>query len=386
MAEVRIFAGESVTEGNPHKVADLLADSVLDAILTKDRFARVSCKVLVSTGLVIVAGEVTTDAWVDIGTIVRQKLADIGYDLPGLGFEASSCAVMNLLREQSEEIGLAVDRRGAGDQCTVVGYASDEGRGLAGEYHLMPVPVILAHRLARQLTVARTSGRLAWLRPDGKIGVCVRYDQAKPIAIHATVVSAQHEPGVAQDEVQVRLRTEVVDPILGDTGLLQKDTIVAINPAGPFTVGGPHADAGFTGLKVSVDAYGTVARQMDACLSGKDPTKPGRSGSYMARYVAKNLVAAGLAERCEIRLSYVIGQEQPVSVEVDTFGTGDGPDDRLSGLVREAFDLSIPGIVEGFILRRPLYAPLACFGHFGRDDLDLPWEAVDAAERLSAKA
>lgn len=386
MAQARVFSGESVTEGNPHKVADLLADSVLDAILAKDRFARVSCKVLVSTGLVIVAGEVTTDAWVDIGSIVRQKLTDIGYVKPELGLDASSCAVMNLLREQSEEIGLAVDRRGAGDQCTVVGYATDEGKHLAGDYHMMPVPVVLAHRLAKELTKARTSGRLAWLRPDGKVGVCVRYEQGRPVGIHATVLSAQHAPDIGQDEVHSRLRTELIEPILTETGLLEDDTHIAINPAGPFTVGGPHADAGFTGLKVSVDAYGSIARQMDACLSGKDPTKPGRSGSYMARYVAKNLVAAGLAERCEVRLSYVIGQEQPMSVEIDSFGTGARPDDELAALARGEIDLSIPGIVEGFILRRPLYTPLACFGHFGRDDLDLPWEAVDSAERLAAKA
>ncbi len=386
MEEQTIFAAESVTEGNPHKVADVLADSVLDAILAKDRFARVSCKVLVSTGLVIVAGEVTTDAWVDIGSIVRQKLTDIGYTDPQLGFDASSCAVMNLLREQSEEIGLAVDRRGAGDQCTVVGYATDEGQELSGDYHFMPVPVVLAHRLARELTAARTSKRLKWLRPDGKVGVCVRYEQGLPVGIHAAILSAQHRPDVDQQEVHDRLRADVLEPVLGETGLLGDDTTMAINPAGPFTVGGPHADAGFTGLKVSVDAYGAVARQMDACLSGKDPTKPGRSGSYMARYVAKNLVAAGLAKRCEVRLSYVIGHEQPVSLEVDTFGTGTRPDSALAGLARESFDLSIPGIVEGFILRRPLYAPLACFGHFGRGDLELPWEAVDAAERLAAKA
>lgn len=386
MAEPRVFAAESVTEGNPHKVADQLADAVLDAILIKDRFARVSCKVLVSTGLVMVAGEVTTDAWVDIGTIVRGELQAIGYDEPGLGFDASSCAVMNLLREQSEEIGLAVDRRGAGDQCTVVGYATNEGDGLGGgDTQLMPVPVVLAHRLAQGLDEARRTGRLAWLQPDGKVGVCLEYDQGRPVRLHGAALSAQHRAEIDIDHVRKELREQVVEPVLGPTGLLTEESRVEINPAGPFTLGGPHADAGFTGLKVSVDAYGTIARQMDACLSGKDPTKPGRSGTYMARHVAKNIVAAGLADRCEVRLSYVIGQEQPLSVELDTFGTGKAPQDKLQGSIRDEFDMSIPGIVEAFILRRPIYRPLARYGHFGRTDLDLPWEDTAPSQRLTGK-
>ncbi len=382
MPDKTVFTAESVTDGNPHKVADGLADAVLDAVLAKDRFARVSCKVMVTTGLVVVAGEVTTDAWVDIGSIVRERLTAFGYAEPGLGFDANSLAVMNLLQEQSEEVGLAVDRRGAGDQCTVVGYATDEGQQLDGDYQLMPVPAVIAHRLARGLTEARKSGRLPWLRPDGKIGVTAAYEQGRPTGILGAVISAQHRPDLTVDEVRQRLQVELVEPVLGATGLMRDDTRVFINPAGSFTQGGPHADTGFTGVKVSVDTYGDVARQMDASLSGKDPTKPGRCGSYMARYVAKNLVAAGLAHCCEVRLTYVLGQEQPLAVAVDAFGSGSKTDSELVALVRDRFDLSISGIVERFVLRRPLYAPLACFGHFGRDDLELPWEATDMGGKL----
>jgi S-adenosylmethionine synthetase len=385
MPDVELFSAESVSDGNPHKVADCLADSVLDAILSKDRFARVSCKVLVSTGLVVVAGEVTTDDWVDIGTIVREALRRIGYDEHGLGFDAESCAVMNLLQEQSSEIGLAVDRRGAGDQCTVVGYATNEGQGITGGTDLMPVPIFLAHRLARQLSEARRS-RLPWLRPDGKVGVCVRYEQGVPIGLHCVSVSAQHKESIDVVRVREELQAMLVEPILAPTGLLSADTQVEINPAGSFTQGGPRVDAGFTGLKVSVDAYGSSARQMDACLSGKDPTKPGRSGSYGARYLAKNLVAAGLADRCEVRLSYQIGKELPAAVELDTFGTGKVPVARLRELIGEHFDLSIPGIVEAFNLRRPIYTPLSCFGHFGRTELDLPWESTELGAKLAGQA
>ena len=385
MAQRTVFSAESVTEGNPHKVADQLADSVLDAIIEKDRFARVSCKVLVSTGLVVVAGEVTTDAWVDIGKVVRQKLSAIGYGSPGLGFDANSCAVMNLLREQSEEIGLAVDRRGAGDQCTVVGYASDEGDGLEGGAQLMPVPIYLAHELARGLAELRSGGQVKWLRPDGKVGVFVEYDDGLPIHIQAVAVSAQHTEGVQVEQVVQTLKASLIEPVLGPTGLLDDTSELMINPAGAFTLGGPHGDAGFSGMKLAVDTYGSAARQMDVGLSGKDPTKPGRSGAYMARYVAKNLVAAGLARRCELRLGYVIGRERPVHVDLETFGTGKVPCEALLSAIEATFDLSIPGIVEEFVLRRPLYAPLACYGHFGRTDLDLPWESTGCADALAAK-
>jgi S-adenosylmethionine synthetase len=385
MGQQTVFSAESVTEGNPHKVADQLADSVLDAIIEKDRFARVSCKVLVSTGLVVVAGEVTTDAWVDIGKIVRAKLSVIGYAEPGLGFDANSCAVMNLLQEQSEEIGLAVDRRGAGDQCTVVGYASDEGEGLDGCAQFMPLPVHLAHGLARGLAELRRSGQLKWLRPDGKVGVFVEYDDGRPVHIQAVAVSAQHTELVEVEQVFQALKTSLIEPVLGPTGLLDESSELMINPAGAFTLGGPHGDAGFSGMKVAVDTYGSTARQMEIGLSGKDPTKPGRSGAYMARYVAKNLVAAGLARRCEVRLGYVIGRERPVYVDLETFGTSKVPHDALLSAIDATFDLSIPGIVEEFVLRRPLYTPLACYGHFGRTDLDLPWESTGCADALAAK-
>ena len=376
MADRTVFTAESVTEGNSNKVADLLADSVLDAIVSKDRFARVSCKVLVSTGLVMVAGEVTTDAWVDIGSVVRAKLRDIGYNEPTLGFDASSCAVMNILEEQSEEIGLAVDRRGAGDQCTVIGYATDEGESLVGGTCLMPVPIFLAHQLSKKLAEVRKKRQIKWLKPDGKTGVCVEYEGEKPVRVSTVVVSAHHSEKVELDQVREELRSRVVESVLGPTGLMDDATTCLINPAGPFTRGGPHVDAGFTGLKTSVDAYGTVARQMDSGLSGKDPTKPGRSGSYIARYVAKNIVSSGLAHRCEVRLSYVIGQEKPAVFELDTFGTSKHSTRALVELVQDKIDLSIPGVVECFELRRPLYTPLACYGHFGRNDLQLPWESA----------
>lgn len=376
MSDKTVFSAESVCDGNPHKVADLLADSVLDAILEKDRFARVSCKVLVSTGLVMVAGELTTDAWVDIGTVVRDQLRELGYNEPRLGFDADSCAVMNILREQSEEIGLAVDRRGAGDQCAAVGYATNEGDGLPGGCQLMPVPIFLAHQMARRLSRLRKDGSLPQLRPDGKVGVCLDYEDGRPTRICAAVLSAQHKEEADLDKLRDALRQLVVDPILGASGLLDDDSQILINPAGPFTRGGPHVDAGFNGRKTSVDAYGSVARQMDAGFSGKDPTKPGRSGAYMARHVAKNLVAAGLADRCELRLAYAIGREEPIAVGLDTFGSGKKSQAELLGLIEERFDLSIPGIAEAFDLRKPQYAPLACFGHFGRTDLDLPWESA----------
>lgn len=373
MQESVVFAAESVAEGNPHKVADQLADAVLDSLLARDRHARVACKVLVSTGLVLVAGEVTTEAWVDMVSVVRSKLKEIGYDDAALGFEASSCAVMNLLQEQGGEIRRAVDRRGAGDLCTVIGYASDEGEGLTGGCDLMPVPIFLAHSLAGRLASVRRSAALPWLRPDGKVQVCLEYgDDGRPRRIVSVTVCAQHAPDVEMEQVRSALRREVVDASLLETGLLDGDAQIWINPAGPFTQGGPQVDCGLSGAKPAVDGYGTACRQSDGALSGKDPTKPERSGAYMARHVAKSLVASGLVHRCEVRLTYIIGREQPVAVQVEAADV----ERDLEALVRERFELSVPGIIEAFDLRRPIYSPLACRGHFGRRDLNLPWEQV----------
>ncbi|MBN2493844.1 MAG: methionine adenosyltransferase [Deltaproteobacteria bacterium] len=370
------FAAESVAEGNPDKVADQLADSVLDAILTEDRFARVSCKVMVSTGLVVVGGEVTTKTWIDIGKIIRIRLREIGYDTPVLGFDGSSCAVINILEEQSSEIGLAVDRHGAGEQCTVFGYATDEGEALPGGAELMPVPIFLAHRLARSLGAARKTGVLPCLLPDGKTQVCVEYEEDRPARLRTVVLSVQHTEGTSLDRLRAEVRRVVIEENLASTGLLDGSTEVLINPAGTFTRGGPQVDAGFSGAKTSVDAYGSASRQADCGLCGKDPTKPERCGAYMARHIAKSLVRLGIARRCELRCTYVIGREQPIAVDVDTFGTAREPDAVLGMRVRERFDLSVPAIIETFDLRRPIYSPLACYGQFGRPDLDLPWEAA----------
>lgn len=382
MSGQRILSAESVCPGNPHKVADALADAVLDTILARDRFARVNCKVLVSTGLVMLAGEVTCDTWVDAGAVVRKKLREIGYDEPGTGFDASSCAIMNILEEQSEELGLAVDRRGAGDQGTVVGYASDEGEALPQKTALLPAGVYLAHALARELCRARVDGRAPELRPDGKVLLSVRYAGERPVHLDTVVVFAQHRDAAALARLQQELRRQVIEPVLAPSGLLDGDSQVLVNPAGPFTRGGPPVDAGFTGMLTAVDAYGPAARHASGCFSGKDPTKPDRSGAYLARHLAKNLVAAGLARRCEVSLSYVTGQEQPILLQVDEFGTGKLPPERLEMLLRDHCDLGIPAIIESFDLRRPMYAPLSCFGQFGRPEAEAPWERLSLVEAL----
>jgi len=386
MSGSRTLAAESVCTGNPHKVADALADAVLDTILERDRFARVNCKVLVSTGLVMLAGEVTCETWVDVNAVVRKRLREIGYDEPGTGFDAGSCAIMNILEEQSEELGLAVDRRGAGDQGTAVGYATDEGESLPGKTALMPAPVFYAHQLARHLCHARAEGRVQGLRPDGKVLLSVRYADDRPAHLDTVVVFAQHRDPAALPELQARLRREVVEPALAQSGLLSGDSRVLINPAGPFTRGGPPVDAGFTGMLTAVDAYGPAARQSSGCFSGKDPTKPDRSGSYLARHLAKNLVAAGLARRCEVSLTYVTGQEQPILLQVDEFGTGKLPPERLETLLRDHCDLGIPAIIENFDLRRPIYSPLSCFGQFGRPEAEAPWERLSLVEALARSA
>jgi S-adenosylmethionine synthetase len=386
MAEKTLFSAESVTEGNPNKMADLLAETVLDSILAKDRFARVSCKVLLATGLVLVAGEVSTESWVDIGTLVRKKLRDIGYNEPGTGFDANSCAVMNLLEEQSEEVGLAVDRRGAGDQGTVIGYATSEGNQIPGTTQFMPVPVFLAHQLSRALSNARKTSQIKELQPDGKILVTVSYENGKPAALSSIVISAHHRNREALETLRQEIRARVVDPVLGPTGLFDSSTQVLINPSGPFTRGGPPVDAGFTGMMTGVDAYGPFARQTSGYFSGKDPTKPERSGAYMARHISKNLVAAGLAERCEVRLTYILGQEEPLSLCADTFQTSKLSSEKLETIIKNSFDLSIPGIIEAFDLRRPMYEPLGCLGHFGRTDLELPWESIEPSRELIKKA
>jgi S-adenosylmethionine synthetase len=382
----RILSAESVCAGNPNKVADILADAVLDSILARDRFARVNCKVLVSTGLVMLAGEVTCDTWVDAGAVVRKKLGELGYDEPGTGFDAQSCAIMNILQEQSEELGLAVDRRGAGDQGTVVGYACDEGEGLPGKTELLPVPVYFSHQLARQLCRQRIEGLIPGLRPDGRVLLSVRYADERPAHIDTVVVFAQHRDAAALPELRRAVQKQVIEPVLSPSGLFDAQSRVLINPSGPFTRGGPPVDAGFTGMLTAVDAYGPAARQASGGFSGKDPTKPDRSGSYLARHLAKNLVAAGLARRCEVSLTYVTGQEQPLHVQVDEFGTGQRPPDELEKLLRDHCDLGIPAVIESFDLRRPIYSPLSCFGQFGRPEAEAPWERLSLVEALARSA
>jgi S-adenosylmethionine synthetase len=373
---------ESVTEGHPDKLCDQIADTVLDAVLAKDAFARVSCDVMVSTGLVYLAGEITTRSYVDLVKLARETIRRVGYADPALSFDYQSCAVLTSLEEQSQEIGIAVDRRGAGDVGIVSGYATREGHALKGGTFGMPVPIALAHRLARRLAQVRQDGTLPWLYPDGKAQITVGYEGFIPRAIASAVVCAQHKPEVSLEELRARIHETVILPVLQPTGLDLEKLRVLVNPAGPFTRGGPQVDVGLSGRKIVVDTYGPIARHGGSSLSGKDPTKTDRSGAYAARWAAKNLCHAGLAERCEIQIAYILGMPEPASVVCDTFGTGKAPDAVLMDAVVAAADLSPAGIIDRFDLRRPIYAPLAAYGHFGRNDLDLPWEKTDLAAEL----
>jgi len=380
MSNAFLFTSESVSEGHPDKVADQISDAVLDAILADDKNARVACETLVKTGMVMVAGEITTTAWVDIEALVRQVVTDIGYTSSDMGFDGDSCAVLNAIGKQSPDIAQGVDRddrrsQGAGDQGLMFGYATNETDVL------MPAPITFSHRLVKRQAEVRKCGDLTWLRPDAKSQVTFRYEDHKPVAIDAVVLSTQHAPDISQAELREAVMEEIIKPVL-PAEWLAKDTVYHINPTGSFVIGGPMGDCGLTGRKIIVDTYGGSARHGGGAFSGKDPSKVDRSAAYACRYVAKNIVAAGLAERCEIQVSYAIGVAEPTSISVRTFGTGKVPEDRLTALVREYFDLTPYGILEMLDLIRPIYRKTAAYGHFGRLDADFTWERTDVAETL----
>ena len=375
----RIFTSESVTEGHPDKVCDQISDGVLDAILAQDPMARVACETVTATGMVLVAGQITCDCYVDIAKIARQTLLNIGYDSPEAGFNGNTCAVLTAIDEQSKDIAMGVDASfddktlGAGDQGMMFGFACDETE------ELMPAPIGYAHNLTRALSELRKNGTLPWLRPDGKSQVSVQYDETgRPERIDTVVVSTQHAESIDIDTLRQSVIDNVIRPNLPKR-LLDADTRFYVNPTGRFVLGGPAADTGLTGRKIIVDTYGGYAAHGGGCFSGKDPTKVDRSAAYMARYIAKNVVAAGLARKCQIELAYAIGVAQPVSVLVESYGTGKLPDGELSALVRRCFDLRPAAIIERLDLRRPIYQATASYGHFGRMDLDLPWERTDVS-------
>lgn len=388
--EKRLFTSESVTEGHPDKVCDAISDAILDACMEKDPMSRVACETAVCTGFVLVTGEITTNAYVDMQKVVRDTVKEIGYTKSEYGFDANTCAVFVAIDEQSADIAMGVDKAleakkgeqtddldtGAGDQGMMFGYATNETE----EY--MPYPIDLAHKLALQLTKVRKDGTLKYLRPDGKSQVSVEYDEGgKPVRLEAVVLSTQHDDDVTQEQIHEDIKKYVFDPVLPKE-MVDDQTKFFINPTGRFVIGGPHGDAGLTGRKIIVDTYGGYARHGGGAFSGKDCTKVDRSAAYAARYVAKNIVAAGIADKCEIQLSYAIGVAQPTSVMVDTFGTGKIADDKLVDIVRENFDLRPAGIIKMLDLRRPIYKQTAAYGHFGRNDLELPWEKLDKVDAL----
>lgn len=388
-----LFTSESVTEGHPDKVADQISDSVLDAIIAQDPYARVACETLCTTGLVHVVGEITTNCYVDIPRIVREAVKEIGYTRAKFGFDGDTCGVMTSIDEQSPDIALGVDTAleakkgemdaieaiGAGDQGMVFGYATNE----TPEY--MPLPISLAHKLARRLSAVRKSGELTYLRPDGKTQVTVEYENGKPLRIDTIVISTQHSPDVDHDTIAKDMLAKVIKEVV-PAGLLDEKTRYYINPTGRFVVGGPQGDAGLTGRKIIVDTYGGMARHGGGAFSGKDPTKVDRSGAYAARYAAKNVVAAGLADRCEVQISYAIGVARPVSIMVETFGTNKVASQVIENLITKHFDLRPAGIIKMLDLRRPIYKQTAAYGHFGRTDIDLPWEKTDKADILRKEA
>ncbi|MGD8976707.1 MAG: methionine adenosyltransferase [Gammaproteobacteria bacterium] len=384
MSSAYIFTSESVSEGHPDKIADQISDAVLDAILAEDRSARVACETMVKTGMVVVAGEITTSAWVDLEDLTRKTILEIGYDSSDVGFDGATCAVLNAIGKQSQDIAIGVDRdeqrrQGAGDQGMMFGYASNETDVL------MPAPITYAHRLVRRQAEERKRGTLPWLRPDAKSQVTLRYEDGKPVGVDAVVLSTQHDPEIQQADLREAVMETIILPTLPKEWI-HKETRFHINPTGRFVVGGPVGDCGLTGRKIIVDTYGGMARHGGGAFSGKDPSKVDRSAAYAARYVAKNIVAAGLAERCEIQVSYAIGVAEPTSVNIETFGTGKVSDEKLIALIRQHFDLTPFGIVEMLDLLNPVYQKTAAYGHFGREDAELNWERTDKAELLRVDA
>jgi len=375
-----LFTSESVTEGHPDKIADQISDAILDACLKEDIYSRVACETLTATGLVVIAGEITTKAYVDFQALVRGVVASIGYDNALYGFDSNTCAVISSINKQSGDIAMGVDTGGAGDQGMMFGYASNENA------ELMPTPIALAHKLTLRLTEVRKNGTLSYLRPDGKSQVTVEYDENhKPFRIDAVVISSQHSETISTEELRADILKHVIQAAL-PANMLDADTKYHINPTGRFVIGGPMGDTGLTGRKIIVDTYGGMGRHGGGAFSGKDPTKVDRSACYMARYIAKNVVAAGLADRCEVQLAYAIGVAEPVSVLVDTFGTAKIDEGKIADLVRANFKLTPKGIIESLNLRRPIYRKTAAYGHFGRNDADFTWEQTDKASALREQA
>ena len=384
MSRMQLLTSESVSAGHPDKMADQISDTILDAILSQDKNGRVACETLVKTGMVIVAGEVTTNAVIDIEELVRERVKEIGYDDPSYGFDGDTCAVMVALGKQSADIAMGVDEsdeheQGAGDQGMMFGYATRETDVL------MPAPIDLSHRLVERQAQVRAAGTLPWLRPDAKSQVSVRYEDGKPVGIDAVVLSTQHDPDISTEALREAVMEEIIKPVL-PANWLGDETLYHINPTGRFVIGGPVGDCGLTGRKIIVDTYGGLGRHGGGAFSGKDPSKVDRSAAYACRYVAKNVVAAGLADRCEVQVSYAIGVAEPTSVSVETFGTAKIDEERISELVREHFDLKPRGIVQMLDLLRPIYRKTAAYGHFGREDPDFTWEKTDRADALRSAA
>ena len=375
----KLFTSESVTEGHPDKICDQISDAVLDAIIEKDPAARVACETAVTTGLVMVMGEITTDCYVDIPKVVRNTIREIGYDRAKYGFDCDTCSVLTSIDEQSPDIAMGVDREGAGDQGMMFGFACDETE------ELMPMPISLAHKLSKRLSAVRKDGTLDYLRPDGKTQVTVEYVDDKPSRIDAVVVSTQHGPEVTQGKIREDIINNVILPII-PSELIDDDTKYYINPTGNFVVGGPQGDTGLTGRKIIVDTYGGFAGHGGGCFSGKDPTKVDRSAAYFARYIAKNIVKSGVASKCEVQLAYAIGKAEPVSVYVNTYGTGKVSDEKLTDIVVELFDMRPASIIKKLDLRKPIYRKTAAYGHFGREDMGFNWEITDMADSIKEKA
>ncbi len=389
----RYFTSESVTEGHPDKVADRVSDAVLDKVMEDDPDGRVACETFVTTGLVLVGGEITTETYVDISDVARSTVLDVGYNDNEYGFDGEDCAVLTSIDEQSPDISQGVSRAkevresdskqnhydelGAGDQGIVYGYACRETESL------MPLPITLAHSLTQKLTEVRKSGSIDHLRPDGKSQVTIEYENDEPIKAHTVILAAQHDPEIAEEELEEKLQERVIKPVLGSW--LEESTDVFINSSGKFVKGGPPADTGMTGRKVIVDTYGGYGSHGGGAYSGKDPTKVDRSGSYMARYIAKNVVASGVSDECEVQIAYTIGKANPLALTVDTFGTGEVTDEKINSAIRDVFDMRPAAIIDRFQLRRPIYTPLSAYGHFGREELDLPWEKTDRKEELRQK-